>query len=246
MIRCFADPSAWHGGLVKLDAEESHHIQHVLRGREGDLLWVFDGGGREAQAKVVDSDKTEVTLQVLEVTQHDRPPVSTVLVQSVLKGQRMDWTIQKATELGVSVLAPVIAQRSVVQLAETKKATKTDRWAKIARNAAKQCGTVWLPQIEPVTTLIDFLSEPKDLDVLLLCSLAEGATPLKRVLAQQAGRSPTSVGVLIGPEGDLTEEETQAAASAGAIAVSLGTLTFRAETAALYALSVLSYELQQA
>ena len=154
----------------------------------------------------------------------------------------MDWAVQKATELGASRIVPVLAQHGVVKLSRGDGDAKVERWARIARSAAKQCGTPWLPEISPVVNLLDFLADLSCVDVLLHCSLEPDARPFKTAVADLKREGAKRVGVLVGPEGDLTGEEAEAARRAGAWPITLGRLVLRAETAALYALSVLSHE----
>jgi 16S rRNA (uracil1498-N3)-methyltransferase len=120
---------------------------------------------------------------------------------------------------------------------------KQDRWKKIALNAAKQCGAAWLPNIAPVQTLKDFLTAHHAFGVLIVCALDKTAPPIGEVLRAARPRTVSSVGVLVGPEGDFSEAEMKSIRAAGAVPVSLGGDILRSETAAIYALSIVRYEL---
>ena len=130
----------------------------------------------------------------------------------------------------------------MVRLKEDRGAGKQDRWQKIALNAAKQCGVAWLPKIEPVQTLKDFLAVRRAFGALFVCSLDEIARPMGEAIRAVKARPVSSVGVLVGPEGDFSAAEMESIRAAGAISVSLGGSVLRTETAAIYALSVLRYE----
>ena len=155
----------------------------------------------------------------------------------------MDLIIQKATELGASEIVPVLTERAVVRLKEDRGAGKQDRWEKIALNAAKQCGAAWLPKIAPVQTLKDFLAARRAFGALFVCALDENARPIGEAIQAIRARPVSSVGVLVGPEGDFSAAEMEFIRAVGAISVSLGGSVLRSETAAIYALSILRYEL---
>ena len=154
----------------------------------------------------------------------------------------MDLIIQKATELGASEIVPILTERAVVRLKEDRGAGKQERWEKIALNAAKQCGAAWLPKIAPVQTLKDFLAARRAFGALLVCALDETALPIGEAIQAIKARPVSSVGVLVGPEGDFSAAEMEFIRAAGAVSVSLGGSVLRSETAAIYALSILRYE----
>ena len=136
-----------------------------------------------------------------------------------------------------------MTDRGVVKLEDERADKRTERWQRIAVEAAKQCRTAWIPQVHPVEPLSAVLGRPLALDVLLIGSLEPGAIPLRQCMREIKGRAPKSVGLLIGPEGDFSPGEFELARKAGALPVSYGTQVLRVETAALYGLCVLAYEL---
>jgi 16S rRNA (uracil1498-N3)-methyltransferase len=217
-----------------LTADEAHHAVHVLRLKVGDTLSIFDGRGHEAQCRLGDGG----TLTILQQSSTSPLPCRITLAQAIPK-KNMDLIVQKATELGVAVIVPLISERTVVQIDDDSK--KVRRWRDIALEACKQCGNNWLPEIHAPERARDFLSSLGKFDLKLIGSLQPDAKPLKEVLSASA---PRSVLILVGPEGDFTPAELAAAKSAGCLALSLGPLVLRAETAALYALSILHHELQ--
>jgi 16S rRNA (uracil1498-N3)-methyltransferase len=239
--RCYAHPADWSGESVVLSPGESRHLFRVLRAREGDTVVVFDGAGREALA-VAGGESSTVRLCITDIRNVPRRAVSITLVQALPKGRKMDLIIEKGTELGVSTISPVITSRTVAHPSPEKKQARIARWEQIAVGAAKQCGRSWLPRITPVTPYRDVLDTCRGLDLFLAATLEGNPEPLRNVLSRKGGRDLSSVGILIGPEGDLSAEEVEIAGNAGAVPVNLGRLVLRTETAALYALSVLNYE----
>ena len=227
-----------------LSAEEAHHATHVLRVKTGDTVNVFDGRGHEAQAQVASIAGQSVGLKLLTQTGSAPLPCRITLAQAIPK-RNMDLIVQKATELGVASIVPLISERTIVHLDEDSK--KVERWREIALEACKQSGNNWLPEIQAPQKARAFLDSPGNFDLKLIASLQPDAKPLKTILAGaptlQRSDAPTIL-VLIGPEGDFTPAELAAGKSAGCLPLSLGPLVLRADTAALYALSVLHHELQ--
>jgi len=220
-------------------AEEAHHALHVLRLKVGDMLNVFDGRGHEAQCSITEISKDAVRLKTLTQSSTPALPCRITLAQAIPK-KSMDLIVQKATELGVASIVPLVSERSVVKLDEDSK--RIERWREIALEACKQCGNNWLPEIQPPRKTRDFLNSPGPFDLKLIASLQPDSKLLKAILGDAA--TPKSVLILVGPEGDFTPAELGLAKSAGCLPLSLGPLVLRAETAAIYALSILHHELQ--
>ena len=221
-----------------LPADEAHHCRHVLRLKDGDTVNIFDGRGHEAQCAIVKITNQAVQLNVLTQTSTPALRCRITLAQAVPK-KSMDLIVQKATELGVTAIVPVLSERTIVRIDED--AAKLDRWREIALESCKQCGNNWLPVIEPPRKATEFFANAGKFDLKLIASLQPGAQPLKQILPAQM---PASVLVLIGPEGDFTPVEISEACNAGCLPLSLGPLILRAETAAIYTLSILHHELQ--
>jgi 16S rRNA (uracil1498-N3)-methyltransferase len=242
MMRYYIDPAAWSAGTMVLAGEEAHHFLHVLRGKADDTIVVMDGAGRQAVARVVEATRREARLEVLRQRVIPRSAVEITLIQAVPREQKMDVIIQKATELGVGRIVPVIADQGVVRLKPGEDAKKRERWGKIALSAAKQSGAWWIPEIAPVAGLLEVIATLPRYDVWMTCSLELDSQPLREVIATARVNDPKRIAFLVGPEGDLTARERAAARNAGARMVSLGRQVLRSETAALYVLSVLQYE----
>ena len=241
-MRCFIEPQHWSTAEVELADEEAHHLRTVMRARVGQTVGVFDGQGRTAEAEVISLERHTARVRVLQQNLEARSALELVLILGVPREQKMDLVVQKATELGVARILPVRADHAVMQVRSDNEDSKRERWNRIALNAAKQCGAAWLPTIAPAEDLETCLTTLAGPAALLLCSLDPDALPLRSTLQSIRAAAPRAVAVLVGPEGDFSARERAVARNAGARPVSLGPRTLRSETAALYALSVLTYE----
>jgi 16S rRNA (uracil1498-N3)-methyltransferase len=207
---------------------------------------VFDGRGTEWICELQEADPRMARLRV-RFAQKARPlPYAMTLGQALPKGDGMDAIVRKATELGAARIVPLESERTQVHLAGDRSDRKIGKWKTAAIEAAKQCGNPWLPEIAPVQTAAAFMESARGYDLKLIASLRPDAQPLRAALAgwrAAAPARPPSVVWLIGPEGDFTPAEMSLAQSCGFIGITLGPLVLRCETAAVYALSVLAYEL---
>jgi 16S rRNA (uracil1498-N3)-methyltransferase len=226
-----------------LTGDEARHLTKVLRAEPGQEVEVTDGQGRVAETEIVRLDRDEAELVVRQQIRVPEPSVRLGLVQALPREQKLDYVIQKATELGVRDLYPVEADRSVARVRPGKEEAKQDRWTRIAINAIKQCRSPWLPEVHPVAGLDAILDSLAGETLLIACSLEPDAMPLPALLDALPEPLPTSIACLVGPEGDWTARELAALRNAGARRVSLGSLVLRSETASLYCLSVLHYSL---
>lgn len=247
MHRFFLLPEACQGAQLTLTGAEARHALDVLRVRSGEAVTVLDGAGGRYTCTVADCDRRVVRLSVSRRDCEPPPPFRVTLVPSVTKSRSMDWMIQKATELGVHRIVPVITERSVPRLAREEASRKAERWREIAIESLKQCGTPWMPDVTPPAPLSDWLATRPNFDLALLASLHPGAQhprPVLEAFRATHGRPPTEVAVWIGPEGDFTSDEIAAIHATGALPITLGPLVLRAETAAVYCLAFLGYELR--
>lgn len=230
-------PSVQWNESSTLTGDEARHLSQVLRVRAGEQITVFDGCGRRASAEVLTVSRDSVALRLGEVRRPPAPLPAITLVQAIPKGKNMDLIVQKAVELGVARIQPLVTRNTVVQPGEGK----AEKWRRTALEACKQCGQDTLPVVNEPVSLERWLSSPGDGDNLrLIASLAAGARPFREVL--RAHPSTTAATLLVGPEGDFTADETQAAINAGFLPVSLGDIVLRVETATLYCLSALRFE----
>jgi 16S rRNA (uracil1498-N3)-methyltransferase len=226
-----------------LDQEESHHAAHVLRLKEGSTANIFNGKGREAHVRFKLVKNKEVSFEILQTSQTPLPKSRLALAQAVPKGKAMDLIIQKATELGIHEIWPILSDRSVVHLDSERVESKQEKWQQIAIEACKQCGQNWLPKIHAAMNMEKFLEQIPGNSLKLIASLQPDARSLRQILSKTPN-VPGDVFFMIGPEGDFTPSEIGHARSAGFAPVSLGPTILRTETASLFMISVLTYELQ--
>jgi len=268
MHRFYLPPERCAGATLRLDGREAHHALHVLRLKHGELVAVLDGIGNEFMGTVENAVRNAVTLTVSLKNFVPAPPSSVTLLVGVPKGKIIESIIQKAVELGVRRIVPILSERVVTQLDGEDAENKRDKWQTVAIEAIKQCGATWLPKVEAPVTIEQFHGcsgvsverrtiqqssgfLPKaatQFDLSLVGSLQKERRHPREVLREfeaQHGRLPQSVGVWIGPEGDFTPDELQAIQNSGAQPISLGRLVLRVETAAVYCLSILNYELNR-
>jgi len=212
-------------------------LQTVLRVKVNDRIELFDGQGRtrEVTVRAVGRQGLELAA-VAPVAEHLRAPCRVTLFACVSK--RMDWTIEKAVELGVSEIVPVISDRTVVRVGAEDAGAKAERWMRVAEEAARQCGTAWLPRVLPPMAFAESLVRVRGTRPVFVAALTADARPLREAVA--ACPAPTCAGWFVGPEGDFTPDELDALLRAGAVPVSLGRNVLRAETACVYGLCVLN------
>ncbi|HEV2804849.1 MAG TPA: 16S rRNA (uracil(1498)-N(3))-methyltransferase [Chthoniobacterales bacterium] len=246
MHRFYLAPDAWNPDALTLTGTEAHHGRNVLRLEAGDKVVLFDGRGREATAEVDSVESSEIRLRKLHEAKSSPLRCQITLAQAIPKGKNMDLIVQKAVEIGAAEIAPILSDRTVVRLDEESSAAKQSKWQTVAIEAAKQCGQNWLPAVHVPQTMAQFFGERREFDLQLIGSLQSDAVHLKKILAEYStehGDRPSSVLMLVGPEGDFTPAELSLARSHGCRPITLGPIVLRVETASIYCLSVLSYEL---
>jgi 16S rRNA (uracil1498-N3)-methyltransferase len=218
---------------IALGKAAAHHVLRVLRLRPGEPLTLFDGRGGEYPGVIAAIDRDRVSVDVGAHSPVEREsPLRLTLVQALQAGEKMDFTIQKAVELGVSRIVPVESRRGVVRLDAARATKRVEHWRGVVVAACEQCGRNRLPEVAPVETLERWLARPPAAGRRLFLSpaaeLSLGALP-----------PVDAVELLVGPEGGLAPEEVIAAQSAGYVPVRLGPRVLRTETAALAALAAL-------
>jgi 16S rRNA (uracil1498-N3)-methyltransferase len=225
--------------LLSLPAQAARHVQ-VLRLQPGQALTLFNGEGGEFEATVTQMGRSEVTVRVGQHQPLDRAARRQVtLAVGMPANERMDWLVEKATELGVTALQPLMSERSVLRLSGERAEKKVAHWHSVAVAASEQCGGNRVPQLLPVSTLAAWLAKQPaaPAGTRLLLSLRPHSPGLREAVAPLAPDAPITL--LSGPEGGLGPAEEEAALASGFVAVSLGQRTLRAETAALAALAAL-------
>jgi 16S rRNA (uracil1498-N3)-methyltransferase len=245
MHRFYLSPEQCQGELLTLGDDEAHHALHVLRVQPRDKVVVLNGAGGEFLCEVVSVNRHQANLAVLESRSITPLPYRITLAQALPKGKLFESIVQKATELGVFEIVPLLSERVVAHLDEKECAQKLQKWQAVAVEAIKQCGSAWLPRLNPPMTPQQLFKRAQEFELALVGSLQPGAQHPRhffKAFQIKQGRMPRSAGVWIGPEGDFTAAELELIERSGACPVTLGPLVLRTETAALYCLSILNYE----
>jgi 16S rRNA (uracil1498-N3)-methyltransferase len=227
--RVYLDTALEPGEDVPLEDAAAHHLARVLRLREGDAITLFNGRGGEWDAEFL--GKRRVRLRAFSEVERESP-LAVMLVQGVSSGERMDYTIQKAVELGVAAIQPLITKRGVVRLEGSRAEARTNHWRKVAISACEQCGRNRVPRVLPLKDFGEYVRDVNDPLPRLLLS-AQGRT-LKELEVNKAAT------IAAGPEAGFAPEEQAALERAGFVKASLGPRVLRTETAALAALAALN------
>ena len=247
MHRFYLPPAECQQQPLTLSEREAHHALNVLRIRPGERVAVLNGAGEELLCEVQEAGRRAVTLKVVQTHTLGRLPYTVTLLQALTKGRTMELIVQKATELGTHRIVPILSARSVAHIAADDAANKMDKWEATAIEAIKQCGCAWLPRVEPPQTPQAFLARGEKFELALVASLqGEARHPREHFesFLAECRRRPASVCVWVGPEGDFTPAEVNSIRASGALPITLGQLVLRSETAAIYCLSIINYELQ--
>jgi 16S rRNA (uracil1498-N3)-methyltransferase len=247
-FRAYCQPVDREPSEIRLNAEESHHLVTVNRCGRGDPVIAFDGRGREWFTECAEPSKSATVLRVREARQASPLPHEITLAQALPKGSTMDDIVRQATEIGAAHIIPLLSERTQVHLDGDRAEKKVDKWRTVAIEAAKQCGNPWLPEISPIQSFTGFIPSLHGYDLKLVASLHAGSTSLQTALKhhhdKHGGTIPRKVVWLVGPEGDFSPAEITTAITAGFQPITLGPLVLRSDTAAIYALSILSHELR--
>jgi 16S rRNA (uracil1498-N3)-methyltransferase len=248
LTRVFVDTPLEPGTRITLEGGAASHVTRVLRLRTGDALTLFNGQGGEYAAGIDKAHGEAVTVAVGERRTEEREsPLDLTLAQGISRGERMDFVVQKATELGVRQLVPLLTERSVVRLDAPQVHRKLNHWHAIAIAACEQSGRNRLPEVMAPATLRDFLRSAAQASVGGGTGAAGAPTrlllsPAATLRIAEVPRPQSGVMVLIGPEGGLAEAEEEAARDAGFIPVRMGPRVLRTETAAIAALALLQQQ----
>jgi 16S rRNA (uracil1498-N3)-methyltransferase len=208
--------------------------------RVGQEARLFNGCGMEARAELVSESGRDALFRCMELVQTPALACRVSLAQAVPKGKSMEWIIEKATELGVYSIIPLLTTHTVVQCDEREALKKQEKWQRVALEASKQCGQNWLPVVEKPCSLRACLQGWGSAEVKWVGSLEKDGVPLRQIVGGWA-TVPESALLLVGPEGDFSPAELADARASGCAPVSFGPLTLRSETAAIFGLSVLAY-----
>ena len=235
MPRFYCPSSLPLSGAFDLPPDAAHHASRVLRLREGDTVEIFDGKGNERRGVIADLSGKRVVVAELAVTDSEREsPLPTLLAQSLLSSEKMDWVIQKATELGVTDIQPLSTERSVAKLSAERAEKRMEHWQQVAISACEQCGRNVLPVIHAPLDIMVWLRQMQGSSDAKFLFLPQGATALHEQ-AKPQGRAV----LLIGAEGGFAPAESETALQCGFTPIRMGARVLRTETAAIAGLAAL-------
>jgi 16S rRNA (uracil1498-N3)-methyltransferase len=220
--------------------EELHHIRDVMRLGKGAAVDVFDGCGREYSGEIKNIDRNSAVIEIKKIRDRKKhTSFSVTLYQAIPKKNKMDLIIEKAVEMGVDSIVPIITERTLPKIPRERERKKIERWERIIKAASNQCGRVILPAISDIKHFNDCLMESKKKDLVIFAALDKDAMPLKEILQRSR---PREIAVFVGPEGDFSPREIAMAGEQGYGIYSLGPLVLKVDTAAIYILSCLNHE----
>ncbi len=247
MPRFYVLPENIRKDNIIITGREVHHILDVLQKKVGDELTLFDGKGNEYKSEISGIEKTGrervITAKIVKTEKTlSEPGVKLTIYQSIPKGRKMDYIIQKCTELGVVRLVPVLSERTVVKLEGWKKESKIRRWREISKNAAQQSGRGLVPEVGGITDFSEAIRNcRRDDSCKLILWESERSRHLKAFLGENC-KNKKSIAVFIGPEGGFSHEEVAEAEAGGFNSVTLGPRVLRTETAGLITAALIFYE----
>ncbi len=243
MHRCYADISfAATDAIVIREKDEVHHLKDVMRLKKGDRFYVFNGRGEEAECELDSISSQAVSARILDIRREPRGNrFSITLACAIPKKTKFEWILEKATELGADEIIPLKTERTEIKLVPERSAKKDQRFQSIVLNAAKQSRRLWIPRLHPITGLKDVLDMIDAETSAFIPCLTDPRQPISAYLDPNSLKS--KILILIGPEGDFTPAEVQAAIAAGAVPISLGKTVLRVETAAISVLSAIQFSI---
>ncbi|MDX8385616.1 MAG: 16S rRNA (uracil(1498)-N(3))-methyltransferase [Gallionella sp.] len=235
MPRFYCPPPLPPGGTFELPTDAAHHASRVLRLREGASVQLFDGIGNERHGVVTELDGKRVVIGNITIADADREsPLKVLLAQALSSSEKMDWVIQKATELGVTAVQPIDTERSVAKLSAERTTKRLEHWRQVTIAACEQCGRNTLPTIHAPLGIMHWLQQMKEASDAKFILLPQGAVSL-----QSQTKPKVNVALLIGAEGGFTSAESESALQCGFTPVRLGARVLRTETAAVAGLAAL-------
>ncbi len=238
MHRLLVDTASLESEAPVLSSEAAAHLR-VVRPKFGERVELFDGKGRTREYAVTASGRGFVLVAAAPVVEFPRPPAMT-LFACVTKGSRWDWTIEKATELGVTRIVPVVSARTIVRIADGEREAKRSRWERVAADAARQSDAKWLPEVLAPMPFAESLALVRGTECFVGALVTPPAVPVAEAVRRRSELEPA---IYVGPEGDFSPEELQALLEI-ATPVSFGSTILRAETAAIYGVSALKAQLE--
>lgn len=240
MGRFYVQSDQVRGNHIVITGDEAHHIRDVMRLKCLDKITAFDGTGKEYICIITSIDARSVTVEIVDTRLIPNvEKLRITLIQAIPKKEKMDYIVEKATELGANRILPVVTARTIVDWDQKKRTSAVARWQKIALETSKQCGRIDIPEVGAIGSFDDAASLAGDHDIAMIAALSDSAVPIKNALKVI---EPSSAVIAIGPEGDFTQDEIDKAVEAGFKLIDLGPRVLKSDTAGLAVLSILNYE----
>ena len=248
--RYYLEPHLWSTDNLSLTGDEAHHCTRVLRSKLGDHVEVFDGNGRSVVGEIITLEKDNVVISPLSDIKTSIQAHKIHLHQAIPKGGNMELIVQKAVELGISEIQPLITTNTVARAEQLKK--KQAKWQRIALEACKQCGLNFLPNILPTLSYAEWLEQQSinsansantDDSLKVVAALHPESIPFHNAFTSAS--TAQNAHLLVGPEGDFSDEEYSQAIAANFQPVSLGDIILRVETATIFCISIIKHELEK-
>jgi 16S rRNA (uracil1498-N3)-methyltransferase len=240
LTRCYVPTALQSQNTLWLPAAAAAHVAKVLRLRAGAALTLFDGRGGEFEAQVLALERRGVQVRVGAHRAIEREsPIAVTLLQCLVRAERMDWIVQKATELGVAAIVPLVSQHSVVRLDDSSAERRVSHWQAVALSACEQCGRNRVPSVHPAVAFERACAEARDGAARWMLAPQTPQSLANAAYALASAGPVTALSMLVGPEGGFSEEERTIAQEHGFVGCHLGARVLRAETAALAALATI-------
>lgn len=242
-MRLYCPPEAIaKNKIIVSDSGQIRHMAVVLRLKQGDRLTAFDGKSKEYECKISALSAGQAELEVLKIRKNRLLENARItLACAIPKKAKMDFIVEKTTELGVDTIIPLRTRRTIIALEGERAGNRLRRWQNIAKEASKQCARIELPKVEAVAEFKDIVRRAKEYDLALISYLGIGNQHIKDIVPE---KSPKSIIVFIGPEGDFSDEEIALAKENGCLGVSLGELTLKVDTAAIAVAAFLRFSMR--
>ena len=244
MHRCYLPNAPFENEILEIEGDEARHALRVMRLRAGDVCEVFDGAGNAAIAEIIAiSGNTGMSLRVKEILSPMPAVADITLALAIPKGSNMDLIVQKAVEMGVSRIIPLVTERTIVRIKTSEATDKADKWRRTVLEACKQCGVNKLPVVEEPQSYKHFLQRADLPTLRVQCAIVPHARPLREVLESGRAAGHNTCVLLIGPEGDFSPTEYAEGEAAGYTPTGLGPIILRVETAVFMAAAAARYAL---
>lgn len=245
MHRCYLPEPDLTAGSLLIEGEEAHHALRVLRMRAGEECEVFNGFGQAVRARITYASGSHMQLEPLEELPPLQPVADITLAFAIPKGPLVDLIVQKAVEMGVRRIIPLVTERTIVRISAQEAPAKAEKWRRTVLEACKQCGVRELPVLEEPQPYAAFLQRRDLPDFRVQCAIVPHARPLRELMEAGRAAGKQEVILLIGPEGDFSPAEYAAAEAAGYAPAGLGSIILRVETAVFFALASARYALDR-